>query len=81
MHRLTRFIVAHPRATVALWVLVLAIAAPFALRLRRVAQGGSEAIRGTESHAVMTTIGNVLSISLIFGMAAKPSCPEVVSRA
>jgi putative drug exporter of the RND superfamily len=59
MHRLTQFAVARPQTTVACWLLMLAIAAPFALRLARVAQGGSEAIRGSESHAVMTTLDGV----------------------
>ena len=53
---LARAMVARPWWVVIFWLLVLATASPFALHLGRVAQGGSEAIRGSESHAVMETL-------------------------
>jgi hypothetical protein len=36
--------------------------------------------RSIVAHAVITTIGRVLSSAWIFGMTSSPSCPEVVSR-
>ena len=51
-----RAIIGHRAAVVIAWALAVAGAAPFALRLARVAQGGSEAIRGSEAHAVLTTL-------------------------
>ena len=56
MERLARYFLAHPRATLGAWLLLLIVSAPFALQLPHVAQGGSEAIRGSESHAVMETL-------------------------
>lgn len=56
MEKLIRFVLTHARGTVVAWLLLLIAAAPFALQLGRVAQGGSEAIRGSESHAVMLTL-------------------------
>lgn len=56
MERLVRFVLSHPRSTLVVWGLLLAAFTPFALQLGRVAQGGSEAIRGSESHAVMQTL-------------------------
>src|SRR5437868_2906409 len=71
MEGLARRVVAHPRTIVILWAVVLAVAAPMALRLAHVAQGGSEAIRGSESHAVMSILhrefgaGSALTIPVV----------------
>jgi putative drug exporter of the RND superfamily len=73
MRRIAHFIVDYPKTTLAVWLLVLGIAAPFALRLGSVAQGGSEAIRGSESHAVMTTLNRE------FGRGAAHVTPVVVT--
>src|SRR5687768_5891227 len=73
MHRLTHFIVGHAWVIVAVWLLGIATATPFALRLGAVAQGGSEAIRGSESHAVMTTLNRE------FGRGAAYAVPVVVT--
>ena len=36
--------------------------------------------RSIVAHAVITTIGSVLSSAGIFGITSNPSCPDVVSR-
>jgi putative drug exporter of the RND superfamily len=56
MNTLIAFVLSHRRAVVALWVVGLLAAMPFALRLPGVLQGGSEAIRGSESERVARTI-------------------------
>lgn len=55
------------------WVVALAAATAGALRLARVAQGGSEAIRGSESHRVMQALDSV------FGPGASLATPVVVT--
>ncbi|MDO8539468.1 MAG: MMPL family transporter [Opitutaceae bacterium] len=67
-----RWIMGRPRAVIVAWCVALAVAAPFALRLGRVAHGGSEAIRGSESHAVM------MRLNADFGRGAAHPIPVVV---
>jgi putative drug exporter of the RND superfamily len=54
--RLVESVLKSPRAVITVWLLALVAAAPFAWRLHHLAVGGSEAIRGSEAHAVMTTV-------------------------
>jgi RND superfamily putative drug exporter len=71
--RLARFVVNHPRAVLAVWVVALAIASPGALLLGRVAQSGSEAIQGSESRGVMETLDDR------FGRGAAHAVPVVLT--
>jgi putative drug exporter of the RND superfamily len=73
MQRLARFVVRHPRAVLVAWGIALAAAAPGALLLGRVAQGGSEAIRGSESRAVMERLDDR------FGRGAAHAVPVVLT--
>ena len=56
IQRLAAFVVRHPRAMLAAWIVAVAAGAPGALFLARIAESGSEAIRGSESRAVMETL-------------------------
>src|SRR5688500_14124207 len=68
-----RFVVRHRRAVIAAWIVALALAAPCALFLAKVAQGGSEAIRGSDSRAVMERI------DARFGRGASHPVPVVLT--
>ncbi|HYC52082.1 MAG TPA: MMPL family transporter [Gemmatimonadaceae bacterium] len=70
---IARFVVRHPRAVVVAWALALAAAVPGALLLTGVAQGGSEAIRGSDSRAVMERMDER------FGTGAAHLVPVVVA--
>src|SRR5688500_1924822 len=70
---IARLVVRHPRAVVGAWVLALAVAAPGALLLTGVAQGGSEAIRGSDSRAVVERMDER------FGVGAAHAVPVVVA--
>src|SRR5688500_14737545 len=71
--RLATRAVVSPRVTLGMWVLTLAAASIGALRLPRVAQGGSEAIRGSESHRVLHVMDS------LFGRGAAHAMPVVLT--
>lgn len=73
MHRLLRNLADRPRLVVIAWAILLIAAAPFALQLRSVARGSSEAIRGSESHGVMVALEEA------FGRGAAHVVPVVLS--
>ena len=73
MQRLARFAVTHSRAVIAAWIVALLLATPGALLLGRVAQSGSEAIRGSESRAVME------KLDARFGRGAAHAVPVVLT--
>lgn len=70
---LARYVVRHPRGVIAAWVVALAIASPGAVLLGRVAQAGSEAIRGSDSRAVLETLNGR------FGRGAAHVVPVVLT--
>jgi RND superfamily putative drug exporter len=74
LRRLAAQAVAHPRTVLGVWLVALAAATTGAVRLARVAQGGSEAIRGSESHRVMHVLDSV------FGPGASLATPIVVTH-
>lgn len=72
MRTLTRFILDHRRAVLALWALLLACAIPLCLRLPDVVQGATETIAGTESDHVNQALQRA------FGDGAPFTVPVVV---
>lgn len=52
MRALIHLVLRHPRAVVALWLLALAVASPFALKLGGVLRGSTDAVSGSPSELV-----------------------------
>jgi RND superfamily putative drug exporter len=73
LRRLAAGAVARPRTVLGVWLVALAVATTGALRLARIAQGGSEAIRGSESHRVMQALDST------FGPGASLATPVVLT--
>jgi RND superfamily putative drug exporter len=70
MRNLLQFVLRHSRIVVALWVLAVAGAAVFALRLPTVIHGGTDAIRDSESGAVTAAIDEAFGHGAGFRFAA-----------
>lgn len=74
---LTRFVLRHARVIFAIWAIVVACAAVFAMRLPTVIHGGTDAIRDSESGEVTSAIDEQFGRGASFSFAVIVTHSEV----